>query len=234
MSTGAAAAILYPRPMVDYWRQLDLVSPSDLDFDVNLIGVGGLGSPIAMALAKMGCPRITFFDHDNVEPHNLPNQLYRIADVGLPKVEALARILREYVDGEITPVNELVTQRSFGGVVISAVDSMAARRTIWENCVRYKAGVKLYIDARMGGEVGRILTVSPTHPIGVGAYEATLFSDEEGSQELCTAQATIYSTFGVASLVANQVKRHARGESLTFEHIIDFSTSMLLTTEDPE
>ena len=220
--------------MIDYWRQLDIVSPSDLDFDVNLIGVGGLGSPIAMALVKMGCPRITFFDSDTVEPHNLPNQLYRLADISLPKVEALARILREYADAEITPVNERVERRTFGGIVISAVDSMAARRTIWENCVRYKAGVKLYIDARMGGEVGRILTVSPTNPMAVSAYEGTLFSDEEGSQELCTAQATIYSTFGVASLVANQVKRFARGESQTYEHIIDFSTSMLLTTEDPE
>ncbi len=220
--------------MIDYWRQLDLVSPSDLDFDVYLIGVGGLGSPIALALAKMGCQKLTFFDHDNVEPHNLPNQLYRMADIDTPKVEALARILREYVDAQITPVNELVTQRTFNGVVISAVDSMAARRTIWQNCVRYKAGVKLYVDARMGGEVGRVLTVSPTNPIAVQAYESTLFSDEEGSQELCTAQATIYSTFGVASLVANQVKRFARGESQTYEHIIDYSTSMLLTTEDAE
>ncbi len=220
--------------MIDYWRQLDIVSPSDLDFDVNLVGVGGLGSPIAMALVKMGCPRITFFDDDTVEPHNLPNQLYRMADIGLPKVEALAKILREYVDAEITPINERVTKRTFGGIVISAVDSMAARRAIWENCVRYKAGVKLYIDARMGGEVGRVLTVSPTNPMGVSAYEATLFSDAEGSQELCTAQATIYSTFGIASLVANQVKRFGRGESQTYEHIIDFSTSMLLTTEDPE
>ena len=221
---------LYARPMIDYWRQLDIISPSDLDFDVNLVGVGGLGSPIAMALVKMGCPRITFFDDDTVEPHNLPNQLYRMADIGLPKVEALARILREYVDAEITPVNERVVQRTFNGVVISAVDSMAARRAIWEKCVRYKAGVRLYVDARMGGEVGRVLTVSPTNPMAVAAYEGTLFSDAEGSQELCTAQATIYSTFGIASLVANQVKRFARGD----EHIIDFSTSMLLTTEDPE
>jgi sulfur carrier protein ThiS adenylyltransferase len=217
--------------MIDYWRQLDLVSPSDLDFDVNLIGVGGLGSPIAMALVKMGCPRITLFDDDTVEPHNLPNQLYRMADISLPKVDALARILREYVDADITPMNERVTVRTFKGVVISAVDSMAARKSIWENCVRYKAGVNLYIDARMGGEVGRILTISPTNPMQIEAYEGTLFSDEEGSTELCTAQATIYSTFGVASLVANQVKRFARGESQTFEHIIDFSTSMLLTVD---
>ena len=217
--------------MIDYWRQLDLVSPSDLDFDVNLVGVGGLGSPIAMALVKMGCPRITLFDDDTVEPHNLPNQLYRMADISLPKVDALAKILREYVDADITPINERVTQRTFKGVVISAVDSMAARRAIWDNCVKYKAGVKLYIDARMGGEVGRILTVSPTNPMQVEAYEGTLFTDDEGSTELCTAQATIYSTFGVASLVANQVKRFARGESQTFEHIIDFSTSMLLTVD---
>jgi len=217
--------------MIDYWRQLDLVSPSDLDFDINLIGVGGLGSPIALALAKMGCPRIAIFDNDSVEPHNLPNQLYRMADIAQPKVDALARMLREYVDAQITPINELVVDRTFNGIVISAVDNMAARRQIWQNCIRYKAGVRLYIDARMGGEVGRVLTVSPVNPMSVEAYEGTLFTDEEGSTELCTAQATIYSTFGVASLVANQVKRFARGESQTFEHIIDYSTSLLLTME---
>ena len=215
--------------MIDYWRQLDLISPADLDFDVHIVGAGGLGSPIALALAKMGCPRITIRDDDRVEPHNLPNQLFRMRDVGRPKVEALAEILGDYVEAEVVGIDDRVDgDRSFTGVVVSAVDSMAARRVIWDTCVRYKAAVNLYVDARLGGEVGRVLSLSPVHPGHVRAYEATLYSDDEASEDPCTAQATIYTTFGIAALVANQVKRHARAESVVLDQIIDFSTSTLI------
>jgi molybdopterin/thiamine biosynthesis adenylyltransferase len=217
--------------MIDYWRQLDLVSPTDLDFDVTIIGVGGLGSPIALALAKMGCPRITILDDDSVEAHNLPNQLFRLADIGRTKVDALAENLRQYVDADIVAVAERVDgDRGFQGVVISAVDSMASRKAIWDGSVRYRASVALYLDARLGGEVGRVLTLSPTNPERVRSYEETLYSDEEASEDPCTAQATIYTTFGIASLVANQVKRHARSEDLTFDQIIDFSTATLIAS----
>jgi molybdopterin/thiamine biosynthesis adenylyltransferase len=217
--------------MIDYWRQLDLVSPSDLDFTVTVIGVGGLGSPIALALAKMGCPRITILDDDRVEAHNLPNQLFRLADIGRTKVDALAENLREYVEADIVSIAERVpSDRVFDGIVVSAVDSMASRKAIWDASVRYRAGVALYVDARLGGEVGRVLTLSPTHPERVRSYEETLYTDDEASEDPCTAQATIYTTFGIAALVANQVKRHARGEDLTFDQIIDFSTTTLIAS----
>lgn len=214
--------------VIDYWRQVDLVTPADLTFGVNLIGAGGLGSPIALALAKMGCPRLAIFDPDVVEPHNLPNQLFRLADVDRPKVEALAEILREFADVAVDAVRESVDERRFDGVVISAVDTMAARRSIWERSVRFRAGVTLYIDARLGGEVGRVLTTLPTNPLAIERYETSLFSDDDASIEPCTAQATMYTTLGIASLVANQVKRYARGESLIADQVIDFSTSTLL------
>jgi molybdopterin/thiamine biosynthesis adenylyltransferase len=218
--------------MIDYWRQLDFVTPADFTFEISLIGAGGLGSPIALALVKMGCPRISVFDADRVEPHNLPNQLYRLDDIGSAKVDALARLLREFAPAEVSTFEEMVAERSFTGIVISAVDSMAARQEIWQRCIRYNAKVPMYLDARMGGEVGRLLTVSPTNPLSIEAYEATLFADEDGMDDPCTAQSTIYATFGIAALVGNQVKRYVRGEPLMRDHILDFSTSMLLA-DDP-
>jgi len=214
--------------MIDYWRQLDLISPSDLAFPVNLIGAGSLGSSIAVAVAKMGCSDITIFDADYVESHNLPNQLYRIKDLNKRKVTALAEILHEYVEAQITPVEENVVDQRLRGIVISAVDSMSARQTIWDKCVRYRASVPLYIDARMGGEVGRVISLSPVSPGLVKRYEETLFTDEESADVPCTAQTTIYATFGIAAIVANQIKRHAKGQELVFDHVLDYSTSTLL------
>jgi len=215
---------------LDYGRQADLVSSSELDFDVSLIGAGGIGSAVALGLAKMGCQRLTLIDPDQVEPHNLPSQLYRLADVGRPKVEALAELLAEMAGVTVAAQVERVTSRwRAQGVVVSAVNSMASRRAIWDS-LRYRAGVPLYVDARMGAEVCRVLSARPADPDDVRAYEATLYADADATEDPCTARAIVYTTLGVAALVANQVKRFARRESLQPDVVFDFATLTLLTT----
>ncbi len=62
---------------------------------VGIAGAGGLGSHVAMALARIGVGRILIVDMDVVEPSNLNRQLYKIDQIGGPKVEALAGNLRE-------------------------------------------------------------------------------------------------------------------------------------------
>lgn len=60
-----------------------------------IIGAGGLGAPAAWALARAGDARITIVDPDPVDLSNLARQvIYRIEDLGRPKVEAAARRLR--------------------------------------------------------------------------------------------------------------------------------------------
>ncbi len=56
-----------------------------------LIGAGGLGGPVAYALAAAGARRIVLCDHDRVELSNLQRQIqFTTADVGRRKVDALA------------------------------------------------------------------------------------------------------------------------------------------------
>ena len=215
--------------MIDYWRQLDILQPDDLVRPITIIGVGGIGSPVALALTKMGCRRLTLFDPDTIEPHNLPNQLYRLRDVGRPKVEALADLLREYAPVDVQPVQAAVSNQTLRGLVISAVDSMAARAQIWSACVRFRVTVDLYLDARMGAQVGRVLAVRPVDPDDVRAYETTLYTDDLASEEPCTAQAIIYSTLGIAALVARQVARFARSEPFELDTILDLATLTLVT-----
>lgn len=56
---------------------------------VGIAGVGGLGSNIAVSLARMGVGRIRFADFDVVEPSNLNRQYYFIDQIGQKKVYAL-------------------------------------------------------------------------------------------------------------------------------------------------
>lgn len=56
-----------------------------------IIGAGGLGGPVAYALAAAGAEALTLCDPDRVELSNLQRQVqYTTADIGRLKVEALA------------------------------------------------------------------------------------------------------------------------------------------------
>src|ERR1043165_2634986 len=67
-----------------------------------VIGVGGLGAPVAQFLAAAGVGTITLCDADSVDLTNLQRQiLYATADIGVPKVEAAA--------GRLAAINPGVT-----------------------------------------------------------------------------------------------------------------------------
>ncbi|MGN0353196.1 MAG: thiamine biosynthesis protein ThiF [Roseburia sp.] len=62
---------------------------------VAIAGLGGLGSNIAVSLARAGLGRLHLIDFDEVEISNLNRQQYRIRDIGKKKTEALAEMIRE-------------------------------------------------------------------------------------------------------------------------------------------
>jgi len=56
---------------------------------VGIAGLGGLGSVVAMALARVGVGTLILVDFDVVEPSNLNRQQYFVHQIGIPKTEAL-------------------------------------------------------------------------------------------------------------------------------------------------
>jgi sulfur carrier protein ThiS adenylyltransferase len=58
---------------------------------VGIAGLGGLGSAIAVALARVGVGRLILVDFDVVEPSNLNRQQYFVHQIGMLKVEALQK-----------------------------------------------------------------------------------------------------------------------------------------------
>ena len=71
---------------------------------VAVCGLGGLGSNIAISLARAGVGKLILIDFDRVDVTNLHRQQYKACQVGMPKPEALLANLKE-----IAPYTELET-----------------------------------------------------------------------------------------------------------------------------
>lgn len=61
---------------------------------VAVCGLGGLGSNVAIALARAGVGHLHLMDFDRVDVSNLNRQQYTVDQLGLPKTQALADTLR--------------------------------------------------------------------------------------------------------------------------------------------
>ncbi len=71
---------------------------------VAICGLGGLGSNIAVALARAGVGRLHLIDFDKVDLSNLNRQQYAVSQLGCNKTEALCENIKA-----IAPYCEIVT-----------------------------------------------------------------------------------------------------------------------------
>lgn len=210
---------------MNYHRQLDILDPDMVSsYDITLIGCGGIGSPTALALSKIGCQKLTVIDPDIIEEHNLPNQLFHISDVEKHKVEACKNIIRQFSDCAVNAIPSVFDgSYELPGIVISGVDSMASRRKIWEK-IKFNLNVPLYIDGRIGAEIIQIYTIQPCQIDDIEKYEKFLFSDAEAAKLPCTAKAIMYTGFVVAGLIGSQLKKWIKKEQYFYRISLDLKT----------
>lgn len=63
---------------------------------IAVCGLGGLGSAIAIALARTGVGQLHLIDFDRVDLSNLNRQQYAVCDIGRPKPEALKEEIQRF------------------------------------------------------------------------------------------------------------------------------------------
>lgn len=88
---------------------------------VAVCGLGGLGSCIALCLARAGIGKLILIDYDRVELSNLHRQQYKPGQIGLLKTEALAENLKEinpYI--RLETVTERITEENFSEILKNA------------------------------------------------------------------------------------------------------------------
>lgn len=156
---------------------------------VGIAGAGGLGSHIAVFLARSGVGRLHVVDFDAVDESNLNRQHYRREHVGMPKVEALARQI-----AEIDPRVEVVAERLriepgsaaavFAGeeIVCEAFDDPAAKAALASELLARDARTVVVSGNGMAG-------LGPAEKMGVRRVGGRLFVCGDGTADIADAGA---------------------------------------------
>lgn len=151
---------------------------------VAVVGAGGLGSPVILALAAAGVGTIVVIDDDVVEHANLQRQIvHRLADLGSPKVDSAVRAAADLSpETVVVPLRERLdaasAERLLRGadVVIDGTDSFDSRTAVADACARlgvplvwgvvqqFHAQVTVFWSAPTGGSAGLVL--SDLYPAG--------------------------------------------------------------------
>jgi len=206
---------------MDHTRHSEIYDLSKMG--VTLIGAGGIGAITGIAIAKMGISWIVIYDYDLVDDVNIPVQFHKYSDIGNSKAVSLAKSITEFTDLEaIHPIEERVDQETmlYGNVIISAVDSINARKGIWKAVNNSKA--KFYLDARMSAQEFHLYCVDMSDDNAVTKYNEIIINETDDgiSDEPCTAKATTFTALFAAGHVCNALKRISRDEKQPF-HLIN-------------
>lgn len=127
-----------------------------LDSKVLIVGVGGLGSPVAMYLAAAGVANLILVDFDQVELSNLQRQIiHDTTQLGQSKVISAKKKLEQINPNvKITTINQKLSLEHFDvDVVVDCSDNFATRFMVNKACI--EKGIPLVSGAalRWGGQV---------------------------------------------------------------------------------
>ncbi|MBR6536376.1 MAG: thiamine biosynthesis protein ThiF [Lachnospiraceae bacterium] len=125
---------------------------------VAVCGLGGLGSNIAIALARAGVGKLILIDYDKVDITNLHRQQYKANQIGLYKTDALADNLAEIAPyTEITTItvklseDNLTTYLKDADIVCEALDNAEAKAMLVNGVLEQLPGYFLVAASGMAG-----------------------------------------------------------------------------------
>jgi len=172
-----------------------------LESHVLIIGLGGLGSPVAMYLAAAGVGQITLTDFDEVELSNLQRQIaHGQPDIGSSKVVSASKTLKALnPDIEVFTVNKrlegdaLLTAVQSADVVIDASDNFATRFAINQACSLESTPLVSGAAIRMEGQVS-VFTHQGTNQ---ACYRCLYSEDQDEQTATCSDSGVLSPVVGI-------------------------------------
>ena len=180
--------------------QLDAAGQQKLlDSTALIMGMGGLGSPVALYLAAAGVGHLILVDFDDVEISNLQRQiLHSTNDIGKSKVESARLTLADLnPEVKVTAINKkldiegLVNYCHQADIVIDGTDNFDTRFMVNKACVKTATPLVSGAAIRMEGQLSVFMND------GTGPCYRCLYR-EEGEEDLrCSENGVLAPIVGV-------------------------------------
>lgn len=177
-----------------------------LDATVLIVGMGGLGCPVAMYLAAAGVGHLVIADDDSVELTNLQRQIaHSQQDIGVAKVTSVERTLKGLnPEVKISALNRRLLgddlEQTVGNVdvVVDACDNFSSRFAINRSCIKHRKPLVSGAAIRMQGQVAVFDSNKPQSP----CYQC-LYSESEGDDEAasCSQNGVMAPLVGIIGCV---------------------------------
>ena len=139
---------------------------------VLVIGLGGLGSPVALYLAASGVGELVLADFDTVDLSNLQRQIaHNTADIGDPKPESAKRRLQA-INPDIRvrtltsrmTLEQLEQEVMVADLVVDCTDNFEVRFAINDACLRQRTNLVSGAAVRMEGQLLVVDASDPDKP----------------------------------------------------------------------
>ncbi|WP_299183148.1 molybdopterin-synthase adenylyltransferase MoeB [uncultured Neptuniibacter sp.] len=158
-----------------------------LNSTVLIIGLGGLGSPVAMYLAAAGVGELVLVDDDEVELSNLQRQVaHNTKRIGQPKVDSARNTIAQLnPDTRVKTLYERLDDEAMQSLiatvdlVVDCTDNFSTRFAINRACFMHKKPLVSGAAIRMEGQVAVYDPLKPESPCYQCLYK-------EGSDENLT------------------------------------------------
>lgn len=189
--------------MHDVRRHEQIFNPEHFgDRTVDVIGLGAVGSRVMLELARLGIRNLRGWDFDTVDDVNIGNQAYGIDDIGRPKAEALADLVKRTTGAQMdVQMKWEPGGEPLGDVLFVLPDKMSVRTEIFD-AVQMTYTTQRLIEGRMGPDEYRVYSLDPNRDVEVREYKKTLYSDEKAVQApVCGGPISVGAT---ASVLASQ------------------------------
>jgi len=209
--------------MTDYRRQTALFNPAEhKERHVTIVGLGNIGSHTAQAMARMGVKNFTLYDFDTVEEHNLASQAYTVSDLGVLKTTATSLAITALQPGAVVQIVDaaFTGKENVTDILIIAVDSMVARKEIQEQ-LNVDGKNPFVIDGRMGGGQVEVRAM-------MCKQWGDTFSSHPDTDE-CSARYISYTSYVIAGMITNTLKRVLQNERYTSRIIMHVDTYDIIT-----
>lgn len=186
---------------------------------VAVVGAGGLGSPVVLALAAAGVGTITVIDDDLVEASNLQRQvMHRVSDVGAPKVDSAVRIAADLSPTTVVrPVRALLTPDnaaqllSDAHIVVDGTDTFETREAVAAACEQLGVPLVWGVVQEFHAQVTVFWSAPPEgeRPVGL----ADLYPPDAGREAPSCAQVGVLGSLclQVGSILATETVKLITG-----------------------